>query len=163
MKEFPIPTLTKKSWDELQKYLNDLGRNINKLDAKGYSKELTECHILLGLIDMVLGREYSFEEVMESLKKEVTHRVSKDMWVVSSNYKTLLCDPPKFVALIKHYHDDKGIVYEDLRRCCKETDKIFDTKELAEESCKDMGFYSWDVIDVDIDEKAIIKIGDDYE
>lgn len=81
-KKFDIPTLDEKSWEEVQagldainKLLRDMEsllknneKIIEKFDAE-MQKYVERMHIELGLLDSVLGRTYTLEEVKDMLKQ----------------------------------------------------------------------------------------------
>ena len=81
-KKFDIPNLDEKSWEEVQagldainKLLRDMEsflknneKIIDKFDAE-MQKYVERMHIELGLLDSVLGRTYTLEEVNKMLKE----------------------------------------------------------------------------------------------
>lgn len=83
-KQFPIPILTEKTWKELQENLKTIytsataaeytlcPTSISLDNLSGDQKIILGClekiQISLGLIDHILGREYSLDEVIEELK-----------------------------------------------------------------------------------------------
>lgn len=81
-KKFDIPNLDEKSWDEVQagldainKLLRDMEsllknneKIVDKFDAE-MQKYAERMHIELGLLDSVLGRTYTLEEVNKMLKE----------------------------------------------------------------------------------------------
>ena len=75
-KKFDIPTLDEKTWAEVQASINNIEKELNKMDnllydAKDEDKKLKSqlqgcierMSIELGLLDMYLGRTYTLEEV----------------------------------------------------------------------------------------------------
>lgn len=87
-KEFTIPVLDDKSWKGLQadlKLIHDYASNIEKLiigegsfekradeltpDEKIITAYIEKIHVVLGLIDHTLGREYTAEEAIAELRK----------------------------------------------------------------------------------------------
>lgn len=81
-KKFDIPNLDEKSWEEVQacldaidKLLRDMEsllknneKIIDKFDVE-MQKYVERMHIELGLLDSVLGRTYTLEEVNKMLKE----------------------------------------------------------------------------------------------
>ena len=81
-KKFDIPNLDEKSWEEVQtgldainKLLKDMEsllknneKIIDKFDVE-MQKYVERMHIELGLLDSVLGRTYTLEEVKDMLKQ----------------------------------------------------------------------------------------------
>lgn len=81
-KKFDIPNLDEKSWEEVQagldainKLLRDMEsllknneKIIDKFDVE-MQKYVERMHIELGLLDSVLGRTYTLEEVKNMLKQ----------------------------------------------------------------------------------------------
>ena len=81
-KKFDIPNLDEKSWEEVQagldainKLLRDMEsllknneKIIDKFDVE-MQKYVERMHIELGLLDSVLGRTYTLEEVKDMLKQ----------------------------------------------------------------------------------------------
>ena len=81
-KKFDIPTLDENSWEEVQacldainkllrdmeSLLKDNEKNADKFDME-MQKYVERMHIELGLLDSVLGRSYTLEEITEMLKE----------------------------------------------------------------------------------------------
>ena len=77
-KEFPIPQLNQEKWDALQKYLQDISKlsievENDLIEMNNYYHKirdnLTRLSISIGLLDSVLGREYTLEELKEEFEE----------------------------------------------------------------------------------------------
>lgn len=81
-KKFDIPTLDEKSWKEVQSCLDAIDKLLRDMDSllknnekiidkfdKEMQKHVDRMHIELGLLDSVLGRTYTLEEVNKMLKE----------------------------------------------------------------------------------------------
>lgn len=81
-KKFDIPQLDGKTWEEVQESINNVEKELKKMDNLLYNakdedsklkSQLQGCiermSIELGLLDMYLGRTYTLEEVKDMLKQ----------------------------------------------------------------------------------------------
>ena len=81
-KKFDIPNLDEKSWEEVQAGLDAINKLLRDMDSllknnekiidkfdKEMQKHVDRMHIELGLLDSVLGRTYTLEEVNKMLKE----------------------------------------------------------------------------------------------
>ena len=77
-KNFPIPQLNQEKWDSLQKYLEDISKlsievENDLIEMNNYYHKvrdnLTRLSISIGLLDSVLGREYTLEELKEEFEE----------------------------------------------------------------------------------------------
>ena len=79
-KKFPIPQLTEENWEAVQASLDSVGRIIGELmeTEKDHQrrKELELASIHMGMLDMYLGRTFTFKELQKELdeKKKVLAR-----------------------------------------------------------------------------------------
>lgn len=130
VKEFKKPDLTDDKWKKVQDYLSDISKltiqvenKLTELDVK--SKEIKESmdkiSISLGLLDSVLGREYTLEELKEEFeelknrKKESLKNEAKWLWL-SGNEKVwiLCCDSNLGDYFVKYVTESEYKQYEEL-------------------------------------------------
>ena len=88
MKKHPIPILDEEKWKDLQYHLGCLSELVNKLESltiQDEIKKLAEAlSIHLGLINVILGRTYTLDELLLDMR-ELKKQIKKELYNEKEN------------------------------------------------------------------------------
>lgn len=171
---FDIPTLDEKKWNEIQNCLDSINEQLEKIDNILLNKKTTDglenkiqknidkIHIELGLLDTLLGRTYTLEEVKRIINKLKREKKDKeksikntDAWVMQPYNICITTYPPQFSTTIYHYNSPDGLDISLLNR--DSNTKVFYTKEEAINYCKMCLGSEYQIIDIPTPKTIIFK------